>query len=148
MNGKKINKLIFIAVVFAMGFFLPNEKVMGQNWVLVGRWSNNSEIYIDSNSITKISPTNKRIWTKVIIPSEEMVRLRIEQNLPTTRYSSFSHSLVYYEMNCVEKSHIILKIIDYDNGGNAWENFNIKDTSNQFMVPGSILEKVYKAVCP
>lgn len=147
MNGKKINKLIFIAVIFVMGIFLTNEKVLGRKWLPVGH-SNNWEFYIDSNSIKKVSSTSKRVWIKLICSPEEMKKTRIKNNLPITGYSSFSYGLTYCEINCFEKSYIILSVVDYDNSGNILEQINYKDPLKSFIIPESIFDIVYEAVCP
>ena len=147
MNGKKINKLIFISVLFVMGIFLTNENVMGQNWLPVGQ-SNNWKFYVDSNSIKKVSSTSKRVWTKFICSPEEMIKSRINNNLPINGYSSFSYGLTYCEINCVEKFYLTLSVVDYDNNGKPLEQINYKDPSKSFIIPGSIFDLIYKAICP
>jgi len=148
MNRKKINKLIFISVLFVMGIFLTNEKVMGQKWSLVGKSPDNEEMYIDSTSIRKISSTSKRVWIKTISSPEEMIKFRDENKLSTIGYSSYSFTLDYYEIDCVEKSYLILSMSDYNQSGNVLYSVNFPNPEKQFIVPGSLFERVYNTTCP
>jgi hypothetical protein len=145
MNGKKINKFIFITVIFVMGILHTNQNVMGQNWVLVGE-NKHGKCYIDLTSIEKESLT-KRMWLKMITSPEEMIKIRDESKLSTIGYSSYSYSVYNFEFNCFEKFLIHLSGKDFDNSGNVL-SIDSPDDSKIFIPPGTLFDRVFKAVCP
>jgi hypothetical protein len=148
MNLTKDFRLSLVLVVLVTIVFSSNQKAFGETWIPKGTPQNGIEQYIDKDRITEVSPSVKRVWRKFIIPAKVMIDLRKKSALPLTGYSSFSHSLSLWEINCKNKTTRILSYFDYDKKGIVLDSRGYDNLEMIPIIPGSFDERCYEAVCP
>jgi hypothetical protein len=148
MNLSKFFRLSLVSIVLFLIFFVSNQKAFGENWIPKGTPVNGIEQFIDKDSVTEPSPSVKRVWRKFIIPAKFMITLRKESALSLTGYSSYSHSLSFWEVNCKNKTIKLLSYADYDKRGKMLDSHGYDNLEMASIIPGSFDERCYEAVCP
>lgn len=113
--------LLTITVLFCFSAFAQQKN----RWVFVGQNTDGTLFYIDNNS-RQIVGNRIRVWDKNIFQD-----------------GSYKISLV--EWRCVEKKYFFIDITNYTPTG----SFIRKDKSTEWLtvVPDSVSEAMYKAVC-
>ncbi|MBW8359593.1 MAG: hypothetical protein K0M63_07310 [Weeksellaceae bacterium] len=94
--------------------------------------------YRIENDIMGIS---KQIWLKYDRPSK---KVKTKSGKYVTKGGGFT--MAYMEIGCSSKTHQTNNIINYDNNGNPTERDDTP-TFSKPIVPGSVIEGVYNAVC-
>ena len=94
--------------------------------------------YRIENDIMGIS---KQIWLKYDRRSK---KVKTKSGKYITKGGGFT--MAYMEIGCSSKTHQTNNIINYDNNGNPTERDDTP-TFSKPIVPGSVIEGVYNAVC-
>jgi surface-adhesin protein E len=148
MNRLISSRLFFVSVVLLLSIFITNQKIFGENWIFLGNTEDGSMQFLDKDSITKVSPSVKRIWKKTITPLEVQLKIREQAGLPLKGYSSYSYTKSIWDINCKNRTHQFLYYVDVDQKGSILYSVKFDNPRMGFIVPGSMGELFYEAVCP
>ena len=147
MKLYKFFKLLMVSFVLFLLIFITNQKIFGENWIIAGSEEGTTQFF-DKESITEVSPSAKRILTKSIIPLEVRLKQIENHGLPIIGYSFYSHTMSLWEINCNNQTYGVLYFIDYDKEGSEIDSFKFNNPEVDFIIPGSMVEKLCKAICP
>ena len=138
-----IKRAFTLAVIgFAIFFFCSEEGAA--DWTVNFATENFTYLY-DQENIDEVSPGILRIkqkWFPSPKKAEEMVQ---EDGL---RYTNWDHSLLLTELDCGKRQQRLLAILEYDKSGNVTYIEDHSDSGWIFLIPGSVGEALFRAVCP
>ena len=83
----------------------------------------------------------KEIWLKYDKPTK---KVKTKSGKYVTRGGGYT--MAFMEIGCSSKTHQTKNIINYDKNGNVTERDDIP-TFSKPIVPGSVIEGIYNAVC-
>ena len=133
----RIAILVFGLIIISIG------EVYGADWKLYG----SSEMYLsyyDAQSITHLSKNVVRVWTRTNL-TEKGVLDMVEKF--GKKFENCEHTIIFYEINCLEKTIRTLSMVFYDNKG-GWIGSSSDPSSKwDFIIPESTTEGLYKEVC-
>jgi len=132
-----------LAVIGFAIFFFCLEK-LGADWT-VNFATENFTYLFDQENIEEVSSGILRIWQKWL-PSPKKVEEMIQED--EVRYIKWDHSLLLTELDCGEGQQRLLEILEYDTSGNITCMENHSDSGWIFLIPGSVGEALFKAICP
>ena len=64
------------------------------------------------------------------------------------RYANWDHTLFLTEIDCGEGQQKLLQITEHDTRGNVTYTEDYSDSCWIFIIPGSVGEALFKAICP
>jgi hypothetical protein len=100
--------------------------------------------YYDAESITRPSKNIVRVWEKIVYSEKGVIKAVKELG---ERYKTASYSLDLSEIDCIEKKRNTLMLVFYAKGGSVISTEQLSETEWSFIIPGSMEEILYKAVC-
>ena len=127
---------------FLLGFLLLGySETWGADWKYFGQTQLASYFYDDESIIHEENIV--RVWLKAVYSEEgrldEVKKLGGE-------YWNLTDSIALEEIYCKDRRHRVLMLIVYFMEGQAIIS-DIRRKERGFMIPGSILESLYKGVC-
>jgi len=151
----KILLIALIAIVFAQ---------IDEKWLYVGT-TEKENYYIDTTTIEK-TPEKRgaRIWVKTE-PAEGFLSFIREEKKELNKkfihldrqgnemwdylgYDYYDHTLTLYQIDCTSRRIKAFSVIDYDFNGNVLRSESQENGySWEYVVPGSIGEKLYYTLC-
>jgi len=140
----KLGVILIGLLIFVIGCqktVLRNESTKGADWKLY-RSTESYLGYYDTQSITRPSQNIVRFWVRFNW-TEKGVLSRVGKF--GGKYENLSHSIDLREINCVEETVRSLSTISYDNKGGVI--YSSSSPSNWGLIPASMGESLYKAVC-
>jgi len=127
---------------FAIFFFCLAE--LGADWRF--NFATENFIYLyDEENIEGVSSGILRIWQKWL-PSPKKVEEMVQED--GLRYTNWDHSLLLTELDCGEGQQRLLEILEFDARGNVTYVDDYSDSGWIFLIPGSVGEALFKAICP
>ena len=134
---------ITLAVIgFAICFFCREN--LGADWTVNSANENFTYLY-DQEKIEEISSGILRIWQKWL-PSPKEVEKMVQED--ALRYTNWDHSLLLTELDCGKRHQRLLAILEYDKNGNVTYIEDYSDSDWIFLIPGSVGEALFEAICP
>jgi hypothetical protein len=128
--------------------------VYGADWKLLTTISERTYFY-DAKSVTRPSKDFVRVWSKVAF-TEEGVKQWVKESKRELLYEKkgwpknlekFDHMLILYEYNCPDRMFRVLTINEFSKDGLVIESFNYDKPNLSFIMPGTVEEFLYNAVC-
>ena len=132
-----------LAVMGFAIFFFCLEK-LGADWTFNFTTENFTYLF-DQENMEEVSSGILRIWQKWL-PSPKKVEEMVQED--EVRYTKWDHSLLLTEIDCGEGQQRLLEILEYDTSGNVTYMENHSDRGWIFLIPGSVGETLFKAICP
>ena len=132
-----------LAVMGFAIFFFCLEK-LGADWT-VNFTTENFTYLFDQENMEEVSSGILRIWQKWL-PSPKKVEEMVQED--GLRYTNWDHSLLLTELDCGEGQQRLLEILEYDTSGNITLMEDHSDSGWIFLIPGSVGETLFKAICP
>lgn len=126
-------KLLIAAVVSATALLTPG--IARADWVHITNSSDGDvQVFVDDNSIESHGNT-VYYWQR--------------NNFRLSRKDSTTSNVSYNSVVCGSRIHRTLQLMGYDSTGSVVFNYksNEQESSPKEIVPGSVLEGVYEAVC-
>jgi len=149
MKQSKFLRLFLVSVVLLFSIFITNKKVFSENWVFFAtRTSNNVDFYYDKDDIMNLSPEIKRVWTKYSEPLNAMLENRNKIGASISDFYSYAYTLDFLEIDCKKKQYEIINYTHYSKDGETLESSEKENLKPESIRLGSIMEGLYKAVCP
>ncbi len=136
-----LGRLGVILVVIGFTTFSYAE-VWGADWKFLDGDDERS-LFIDSESIGRLSSGTLRIWTKWIYTPKG---ISITISKLGKKYENFSYEIALDEFNCGDKTLRCLQITSYTKDGKIIENV-VNPGKWESIIPESVGEIIYKAVC-
>lgn len=123
----------------------------GAEWKYYGG-TTDTTCYYDSESISHPSKGIVIVWNKWVANDKIGVSIRIKEriqiNQSTKGYDNFKQSLMQVEIKCPTKELCVLSVADYDNKDMVLDSYKYKKCEWGSIMPDTIIENLYKAVCP
>ncbi len=116
----------------------------GADWAVNSATENFTYLY-DQQNIEEVSSGILRIWQEWLPSSKKVEEMVQEDRL---RYTNWNHSLLLTELDCGEGQQRLLEILEYDTGGNVTHMEDHSDSGWISLIPGSVGESLFKAICP
>jgi hypothetical protein len=129
----KIVILIIGLIIVSVG------EAYGMDWKFYW-FDENFLAYYDAQSITRPSKNIVRMWVKLNYNEKGVMDVVGKLG---KKYENFSHVIVLYEINCIEKMIRAKESIDYDNKGRVIHSSRSPLEWN-FIIPGSMGEILYE----
>jgi hypothetical protein len=138
-------KLGVILIGFAIFGY---AEVWGADWKFYGRTDKYSSFY-DAKSISHPSENIVEVWEKQDYTNKG-VNFMVEGL--GEKYKNLSHSITLWQINCAEKKFRFLSLTHYSKENSpiySWKLLYSSDSLTEWssFTPGSLGEKLYKAVC-
>jgi hypothetical protein len=125
------------------------ERFLGGEWKLYDT-NRHGSLYYDQAHLTRPSKGIVRVGSLEMFNDEGrrwVIQNMKNLNKSTRGYETLSHGVIYYEINCERKMYNILGSVDYAEDGTALFAARHTDENWTFIVPDSITERLYKAMC-
>jgi hypothetical protein len=90
----------------------------------------------------------KGFGKKPLPPLEVQLKIREQAGLPLEGYSFYSYTKSIWDINCKNRTHQFLYYVDVDQKGSILYSVKFDNPRMGFIVPGSMGELFYEAVCP
>ena len=139
-----IIKSAFTQAVIGFAIFFCCLEELGADWTVNLATENFTYLY-DQENIEKVSSGILRIWQKWL-PSPKKVEEMVQED--ELRYTNWDHSLLLIELDCGKGQQRLLEILEYDMSGNVTYTGDHSDSGWIFLIPGSVGEALFKAICP
>ena len=139
-----LSKSFLVLVVLFSIIFAFHQKAFGENWIIYSTSANGIKEYIDKDSVVIISSSVKRVWRKTIMPIEIFLKV---SGLPSEDYASYDHSISFNEIDCKKRTTKLLQLIHYGKNGSTIRSIKDPNPEPIFVVPGSVGEDFFKAIC-
>jgi hypothetical protein len=146
MSRSKLRFFLISLFSFFLFILITNQRSFAENWVLHGKTGNGTIQFIDKDSITKLSSENIRIWLKAYHVMDELQNFR-DKSVIDDKYSSYSHSIYLWEINCKMRTSKLLYFADYDKTDHTLNFQKYENSSFDYIIPGSVSESLYKKCC-
>jgi hypothetical protein len=124
-------------------------KERSDKWILFGK-SDVGIHYYDKSSIKKVSSKIIKVLTKIRlskIEKNKVIQERIKNSLSTDGWEELSEQIVLNELDCINKTHKINKLSDYNYQGTMLNDLNFSNTEMEQVMPESINEGLLKITC-
>lgn len=123
------------------------EIARGEKWVQFSS-SKHASYYYDNTSIRQQPNKHMRVWTRMEVDDvDEYVKELNSRGLQTKGYENFSHALNMFELDCNAEQIATVSEIIYDQKGNTLLSYTVESVKIEPIVPDSIGDALYKAVC-
>jgi len=132
-----------VYVIIGLTIFSYAE-VWGANWKFLRMSKGGDNCYYDADSITRPSKNIVRGSVKIVY-SEKSVNREMERLGPS--YKDFSHTIILWEMNCIEKKAAFLETTAYSKNEKVIKSIKAKTITWASIVPETMGEDLYKALC-
>ncbi len=136
------SRVTLAGIGFVIFFFCLETS--GADWAVNFATENFTYLY-DQQNIEEVSSGILRIWQEWL-PSPKKVEEMVQEDRP--RYTNWGHSLLLIELDCGEGQQRLLEILEYDTGGNVTHMEDHSDSGWIPLIPGSVGESLFKAICP
>ena len=131
-----------ILAVFTLTLFSYAEG-WGADWKVYSSTDYGIRSY-DAESMIRPSKGVVRVWTKLLYNEKAITDTVKEKG---DMYKTLSYTMVFDEFICAEKEKRLLALIDYSTDGKILFSANYKESKWSFIVPESVGESLYNAVC-
>jgi hypothetical protein len=146
-KGKEGDRMKSLSV--KLGVILVGVAIFGYAEVWGADWKlyNSSEkfmAYYDAQSITHPSKNIVRVWA-----SNSWTEKGVRDMVGSLgkKFMDVRHSVLLWEINCVEKKYHYLAVTSYSNKGDVIYFDDSSPTDWDFIIPESLAELLYKKVC-
>jgi hypothetical protein len=142
----KITALVVILVGLLLGSYGFAE---GVEWVECDR-TDSDLLFYDRESISHPSPNITGVWGKHVLRSEaarQKTIAELTKTDPKTDYSTYSHTLVLFEINCDTGKGRLLSLKHHGSQGTVLISHNDPEAEWNQIPPGAPIDHLYKAVC-
>jgi hypothetical protein len=130
-------------ILIGLAIFSHTE-VWGADWKFIRMNQSGDNCYYDADSITRPSKNIVRGSVKIVY-SEKSVNREIERLGPS--YKDLSHVIILWEMNCTEKKAAFLETTTYSKNEKIIKSFKVGSVKMVSIVPDTMGEDLYKALC-
>jgi|ERR1039457_250149 tetratricopeptide (TPR) repeat protein len=121
----------------------------GKKWVKCAG-SDEMQVFYDKSSLAKIDKSKYKLWVRMEqspdSQKEQMLSRGFDRNT-VARYDDYSHTAVYYKLDCKNRELGLISSNDYDAKNNVIDTFRIDELKMLSIVPDSMGEEIYKAIC-
>lgn len=119
------------------------------------RWKSfmftSNEIYFYDSITIRVTGTKIRVWIKTEpFPwtKDEVIQRKKEYSLfDKDKYEKYSHSKIYYEIDCQKRCIKPLKTILYNNDGSVIDSFDFNKSECDEPIPETIGEELFNKIC-
>jgi hypothetical protein len=129
-------------VVIGLSIFTYAE-VWGADWKYVGE-TMEGKVFYDATSITRPSKNIVRVCAKIVYTEKGVIGMIEEWG---SRCENLGNALHLLEFNCSDKMERLLTQDYYSKNGEVIESVKNDMATWEFVISGSVGEKLYKAVC-
>ena len=141
----KLLRIIFVFVAFIIFSYV---EVWAEDWMFYWKTDKYSCFY-DAKSISHPSENIVEVWEKQDYTNKG-VNFMVEGL--GEKYKNLSHSITLWQINCADKKFRFLSLTHYSKENNpiySWKLLYSSDSLTEWssFTPGSLGEKLYKAVC-
>lgn len=134
---------VTLAVIgFAIFFFCLEG--WGADWRVNSASENFTYLY-DQENIEEVSADILKVWQKWV-PSPKKVKEMVQED--DLRYENWDDTVFLTEIDCGEGLQRLLRIWEHDTSGNVTYTEDYSDSCWIFIIPGSVGEALFKAICP
>jgi len=126
------------------------ERGMEDVWIYYGI-SDFGEYYYDKSSITNVSSTIIKVWTKnkhSKVIKDRKIQLRKKYNQPTDGWDKLSYNKILYEIDCINNTEKIITTLEYNDEGKVIDDYEIPNPTIEQIVPDSMGWDLLRTVCP
>ena len=152
-EGKMAQNRMFLMITAAWVILLNMDGFCSDKdtdrWIHYGT-SKNGDHYYDKNSMTHVSPKIIQVWGKTKYSKfgkEQQIQLRIQRRFSIAGWDKFDYDITFREVDCSKNTYKILKIINYNDQGEIFQNIDNPNPSTIRTPPGSMGETFLKKVC-
>src|SRR4030042_1766904 len=138
----RIGRLMIIVVTGLLVF--SYAEVWGEDWKLIRKNKDGDSYYYDASNITRPSKNIVRGSVKMVY-SEKSINREIEKL--GSSHKDFSYRINLWEMNCSEKKVAFLQITTYTKNGTVIKSIKLDKITWMSIVPDTMGEDLYKALC-
>jgi hypothetical protein len=137
-----IGKLI---IIVATGLLLFGyAEVWGEDWKFIRKSKDGDSYYYDGDNISRPSKNIVKGSVKMVY-SEKSKNREIDKLGPS--YKDLSYRINLWEMNCIEKKVAFLEITTYTKNGTIIKSIKVDSIKWASIVPETMGEDLYKALC-
>jgi hypothetical protein len=141
----KLGVILIIILFFVVGCQIPvkkDEYSKGADWMFYAK-TDLFTSYYDSKSIRSPSKDVVRVWTKREVTEKGIIDAVKHMG---EEFRNLSYELILWEINCAEKRNRGLSIEIYTKEGEVIGSRS-SPAKWEFIVPGSVAEKLYIILC-
>lgn len=129
----KTGPSIFLSSVLFI--LLLGSPVWGIDWVELAKTHDGNVLSYDKKSVRKVDGNIYRLWERIIYSDKN-----VKENVKTTVFIR--------EINCQDRQHRIISIIDYDVNGEKVFGGADDQTDWSVIPPDTPIDDLRKTVCP
>jgi hypothetical protein len=152
-EGKMAQNRMFLMITVALVILLNIDGYCSDKdadrWILYGT-SKNGDHYYDKNSMTHVSPKIIQVWGKTKYSKfgkDQQIQLRRNRKFSIAGWDKFDYDITLKEVDCSKNTYKVLKIINYNDEGEIFQNIDNPNPSTIQTPPGSMGETFLKKVC-
>jgi hypothetical protein len=152
-EGKLAQNRMFLMITVALVILLNIDGYCSDKdadrWINYGT-SKNGDHYYDKNSMTHVSPEIIQVWGKTKYSKfgkDQQIELRIKRRFSVAGWDKFDYDITLREVDCSKNSYKILKMINYNDAGEIFQNIDNPNPGTIQTPPGSMGEIFLKKVC-
>jgi hypothetical protein len=138
-------------LLFAITTVFLASQAQGTDWVSMGKDTDGTEVFYDSQTLTKLSTGIVKVWAKFQFSDEGRKDYIQSQKLDVKRFETLSHSLYLTEISCVTRETRTMAVTAYSTDGSVIYTVTTKQQPSEgwdLVYPESMGKEMYKAVCP
>jgi hypothetical protein len=139
LSGKLVIVLVGVGLVI-----LGYGEVWGEDWKFIRNNKNGDSYYYDASSIARPSKNIVRGSVKMVY-SEQSINSEVEKL--GSSYKDLSHRIILWEMNCSEKKVAFHQTDFYSKKGRTMQSIKLDEITWMSIVPDTMGEDLYKALC-
>jgi hypothetical protein len=152
------NRVIFVMMVGVMCAFLfcsdGNSQGNTDRWSYYGATEDGNQYYYDEISIIYVSPYVSpkvvKVWEKIKYSKtgkDAIVQMNKDNGLSIDGYDKLDNIVFLKEVECINNTYKIIKIVDYDGEGKILDDIDYPNPKTRQILPGSMGEKLFMKVC-
>jgi hypothetical protein len=137
-------KSVVLLAVIAFGVYFFHLEGWGADWAVHLANENFTYLY-DHENIEERPAGILRVWQKWLPSLQKVNEVVKERGLG---YENWDYTLFLTEINCKVGLQRLLQIAEYDTGGKVIDAEYYCDDCWIFIIPGSVGEALFEALCP
>ena len=144
--------ICFLLIAITMVFLVPQAQ--GAEWVKIGSDKDGNEYFYDSETLTKLPIGIIKVTEKTEYSDEGRKNLKqkmLSQGFPPEKdeaYKSVKSTSTLWEINCETRERQLMMTNNYSAAMEMYENAILTGKSVEKIVPDTMAEVLYKAICP
>jgi len=147
--------MMLAGVICVIGFYgSGNTQESTDRWIYYGTTEDGNQYYYNKVSTTYVSPYASpkvvKVWEKIKyseVGKDQIIQMNKKNGLSIDGYDKLNNVIFLKEVECINKTYKIIKIVDYDDEGKILDDIDYPKPTTRQIMPGSMGEAFRNKVC-